>query len=648
MTSTFPPAASEATPVVCGVREMDSFMSQALRPVSRAQECIKAIADELERSAVAVRDEVENRGGSVAERDLCREDDSERTGGDELLPLDVGGFIVDVRRSTLTCLPHTVLAELFSGRWDSAFLRTPTDRLFLDVYPPAFMWLIDSLIEVQNGHTHTVELPPDLHTDPSYALIVDTLMQKMDKGNVYREREEGTLAASASASPALPLSTGGLSRGLRPYLNRPLVRGSFEGLCASVRELERLLDELPGLEQRLQRRFGAVAPFLRDSPTHRSCCHDDELCGCDEQEDRVVSVKVLGTTVATRLSTVRQMGDTSTIYNRFCRWPNEVIQDVPLALFQVLVDVCRRQRLCKLLGRVHVAQPYVRPDNASSLRDAMEMYGLCAVGGKFLPLVGSRLLKDGSMVQRMIEWIADERMHDSNIRMLYTASEDGWRYPTFLRAARCRQPLIILCQAEGSGEIIGVYVSGCISEPDDKSEERITTTQQTLFKLKGPDIDTNTGTSTISTGSSSSTSHSGGIGKFALKDNGNLNLNVAAVTGAVKGYCTADRIPTADTGRIAFCGGRLWLGYERGGVAAINKANSNGSLLGGGACGGDLRIAHAWVWESERPKQEGRQGAGNSVWPTLGSRHQIRVIAHSKMAHGMDFRLSEIEVVTVE
>jgi len=87
----------------------------------------------------------------------------------DVLRLNVGGDpSFATTRKTLTCLGHSRLAELFSGRWDSALPRDESGRIFLDFDPAQFRALLDWLGDVcrigpsANLPDPEESLPPDL------------------------------------------------------------------------------------------------------------------------------------------------------------------------------------------------------------------------------------------------------------------------------------------------------------------------------------------------------------------------------------------------------------------------------------------------------------------------------------------------------
>jgi BTB/POZ domain len=49
------------------------------------------------------------------------------------LELNIGGYNMDVKRATIMYAPDSMLARLFSGRWDHVLPRDKTGRIFLDL-----------------------------------------------------------------------------------------------------------------------------------------------------------------------------------------------------------------------------------------------------------------------------------------------------------------------------------------------------------------------------------------------------------------------------------------------------------------------------------------------------------------------------------
>ena len=57
----------------------------------------------------------------------------------------MGGKLLDVRRSTLTSAKNSMLAALFSGRWEKALPRDASGRIFIDDNPVCFQKMVEAL-----------------------------------------------------------------------------------------------------------------------------------------------------------------------------------------------------------------------------------------------------------------------------------------------------------------------------------------------------------------------------------------------------------------------------------------------------------------------------------------------------------------------
>ena len=89
--------------------------------------------------------ELSDRRARLEERQaaLAEKHGGSKVKGTDKLKLNVGGTRVTVRRETLTQLPGTRLAALFSGRWEDCLLRDKKRRIFLDVNPRLFQKIVD-------------------------------------------------------------------------------------------------------------------------------------------------------------------------------------------------------------------------------------------------------------------------------------------------------------------------------------------------------------------------------------------------------------------------------------------------------------------------------------------------------------------------
>ncbi|KAG2435939.1 hypothetical protein HXX76_007134 [Chlamydomonas incerta] len=68
-----------------------------------------------------------------------------RTGASDVIRLNVGGTAMATSRRTLTLLPDSLLATMFSGDWDDHLARDPSGAVFLDYDPALFGALLNWL-----------------------------------------------------------------------------------------------------------------------------------------------------------------------------------------------------------------------------------------------------------------------------------------------------------------------------------------------------------------------------------------------------------------------------------------------------------------------------------------------------------------------
>ncbi|CEM03439.1 unnamed protein product [Vitrella brassicaformis CCMP3155] len=94
----------------------------------------------------------------------------------EVLELNVSGEQVRVQRSTLCAVKDSVLATLFGGKFDAAFIRDEKDRIFLQIYPPAFTWLVMNLIMYEEEQVDNIAIPPSKQHDTPFTYWVELLL----------------------------------------------------------------------------------------------------------------------------------------------------------------------------------------------------------------------------------------------------------------------------------------------------------------------------------------------------------------------------------------------------------------------------------------------------------------------------------------
>ncbi|EJK49869.1 hypothetical protein THAOC_31212 [Thalassiosira oceanica] len=128
-----------------------------MKELDDANASLKAAHDERERDYEEEISKLDN-----AERDLLdrisklnglKDETAKRYGNedasdDDIVNINAGGTIVDVKRGTLCQLKGTRLEALFSGRWEKKLQKDSSGRIFLDVNPTAFQAIVDYLNEL--------------------------------------------------------------------------------------------------------------------------------------------------------------------------------------------------------------------------------------------------------------------------------------------------------------------------------------------------------------------------------------------------------------------------------------------------------------------------------------------------------------------
>jgi len=91
----------------------------------------------------------------------------------DVLDINAGGLVIQVVRGTLTQKKGSVLAAMFSGRWENQLQRDQNGRIFLDVNPVCFRCLVDYLTECKNA-------PPEDEPDfPQTDLENQTVLNRL-------------------------------------------------------------------------------------------------------------------------------------------------------------------------------------------------------------------------------------------------------------------------------------------------------------------------------------------------------------------------------------------------------------------------------------------------------------------------------------
>jgi len=146
----------------------------------------------------------------------------------DVLEINAGGKLITVTRRTLTQLKGTVLAALFSGRWENKLQKDGKGHIFLDVNPSCFQSIIDYLNELKIS-------PPDNPPDPPAVeqedeVFLERLMNMFGMDEIYHPALDTTTLVDSCHEKALCDFL--LEDDIRGEL-KLLYRGSRDGFGAS-------------------------------------------------------------------------------------------------------------------------------------------------------------------------------------------------------------------------------------------------------------------------------------------------------------------------------------------------------------------------------------------------------------------------------
>lgn len=94
----------------------------------------------------------------------------------------MGGKLLDVRRSTLTSAKNSMLAALFSGRWERALPRDASGRVFIDDNPVCFQKMVEALQARKIAKPDDKVEPPAI--DPDQAFYFSAMVGRYGLGRL--------------------------------------------------------------------------------------------------------------------------------------------------------------------------------------------------------------------------------------------------------------------------------------------------------------------------------------------------------------------------------------------------------------------------------------------------------------------------------
>ncbi|CAF1214849.1 unnamed protein product [Rotaria sordida] len=90
---------------------------------------------------------------------------------DPIILLNIGGIHMSTRRSTLMCIPNTVLALACTNSWSEKITHDNDGRLFFDCDPNLFQFLLNQLREWSSSTRKVFELPRNEYDRQRFRLL---------------------------------------------------------------------------------------------------------------------------------------------------------------------------------------------------------------------------------------------------------------------------------------------------------------------------------------------------------------------------------------------------------------------------------------------------------------------------------------------
>ncbi|CEM37626.1 unnamed protein product [Vitrella brassicaformis CCMP3155] len=383
----------------------------------------------------------------------------------EVLELNVSGEHVRVQRSTLCAVVDSVLATLFCGKFDAAFIRDDSNRIFLNIFPPAFQWCVMHLIMYEDERISNMSIPPSKQHDTPFTYWVELLL--WDPAYKRRPRGDPVLPAADPATDQQEDSEQPTPAPLR--------------LNAELHTLmKKAVQEKAAHEQRLD----AIKPLLKADSVE-----DDTVRRTRNSRGKtLVSASVSGSTVTVTTGVAKSLGDDSTFANRFLKYGPTV--RAPIEHVRRIVDVVARAHMKK--GAAITAadvQGAMGELDIEGYRHALTMYGLDS--DRYLGPADGLLTTDH--LHKMRQWCEGRRNVPAHIPScvgepvirIYKATKDGWKWLDFFDAVKGHSPLLLISKVADSNELFALIIEGPI-EVTETAMSHLDTRSHS-FKLRGTD-----------------------------------------------------------------------------------------------------------------------------------------------------------------
>uniref|UniRef100_A0A7S1JMK7 Uncharacterized protein n=1 Tax=Vitrella brassicaformis TaxID=1169539 RepID=A0A7S1JMK7_9ALVE len=376
----------------------------------------------------------------------------------EVLEFNLSGELFRARRSALCAAKGSVLAVMFSGKFDIAFFRDEKNRIFLPVYGPAFKWLVGELILYSGEQVDNVTLTPARQTDAPYKYWAELLL--FDP-STKRRSNDGAVAAGENDQQ--PPAHDGQQGGGQP-------QSDAEDLSV---ELTSMIRRAKADKVAQEARLDAIKPLLKTG---------------NMEDDTLVSIDVLGQKITVTKAVAKSLGDDSTFANRFLKHHTLTVEAPPEHV----------QRVVDIVARAHMTGASItaadvqgaRGDLAiKGYRHALTMYGLDS--DRYLGPADGLLTTEH--LHKMRQWCEGEEDAPASIPpcvgepvvYVYKATVDGWKWLDFFDAVKGHSPLLLISKVADSNELFAIIIEGPIEVTGPAQSHR--DTRSWAFKLRWTD-----------------------------------------------------------------------------------------------------------------------------------------------------------------
>ncbi|CEL97955.1 unnamed protein product [Vitrella brassicaformis CCMP3155] len=381
----------------------------------------------------------------------------------EILAFNVGGdTTVKARRSTLCAVKGTVMALLFSGRFDAGFRRDSNNRIFLQLFPDAFTWLVGQLLTYVGEQTiDSIVIPDSRRNDTPFKYWVELLMS--DPG--YKRR-----ASRVQIPPLTQDQQEEQQQGAGGEQQQQQQQRDAEDLSV---ELTSMIRRAKADRDAQMERLQAIRPLLKTG---------------NVEDDALVSIEVSGAVVTVTKGVATSLGDDSTFANIFLKYDRSS-HEVDPAYVRRIVDAVARAHMMGVAVKALDVQGAVGELAIKGYRHALTMYGLDS--DRYLGPVDGLLKLEH--LQKMRQWCEDEEedppaipshLGEPLIR-IYKATVDGWKWLDFLEAVKGHSPLLLISKVDATTELFAIIIDGPIEVAGAAETEH--DTRAHAFKLQGTD-----------------------------------------------------------------------------------------------------------------------------------------------------------------